>query len=151
MMSDDLETKSALNPPVVCSADHGVGLALCCFLVYSIYEVICFMSYLVLFCSCVFCCCCCFFFFFVFCFLFFVLFFFFNPFSIAITSLGEERANFSAFRAFFRLALVWFCLFLHPLGVWEGLRFVIVALPGLISYLFYFFIYLLFFLFIYFF
>ena len=33
---------------------------------------------------------------------------FFSPFSIAITSLGEERANLSGFRAFFRFALVWF-------------------------------------------
>ena len=61
---------------------------------------------------------------------------FFIPFSIAITSLGEERANLSAFRTFVRFALVWFCLFPPPLGVWEGLRFVIVALPGLFSYLF---------------
>ena len=61
---------------------------------------------------------------------------FFNPFSIAITSLGEERANLSAFRTFVRFALVWFCLFPLPLGVWEGLRFVIVALSGLLSYLF---------------
>ena len=61
---------------------------------------------------------------------------FFSPFSIAITSLGEERANLSAFRTFVRFALVWFCLFPLPLGVWEGLRFVIVALPGLFSYLF---------------
>ena len=60
---------------------------------------------------------------------------FFSPFSIAITSLGEERANLSAFRTFVRFALVWFCLFPLPLGVWEGLRFVIVALPGLFSYL----------------
>ena len=44
------------------------------------------MSYLVLFCSCI-----------------------FSPFSIAITSLGEERANLSAFRTFVRFA--WFCLF----------------------------------------
>ena len=46
----------------------------------------------------------------------------FSPFSIAITSLGEERANLSVFPL--------------PLGVWEGLRFVIVTLPGLFSYLF---------------
>ena len=70
------------------------------------------MSYLVLFCSCV----------------------FFSPFSIAITSLGEERANLSAFRTFYRFALVWFCRFPLPLGVWDGLRFVIVAFPGLFSY-----------------
>ena len=67
------------------------------------------MSYLVLFCS----------------------------FSIAINSLGEERANLSAFRTFVRFALAWLCLFPLPLGVWEGLRFVIVALPGLFSYLFF--------------
>ena len=71
------------------------------------------MSYLVSFCSCV---------------------FFFSPFSIAITSLGEERANLSAFRMFDRLVPCWICRFL-PLDVWEGLRFVIVALPGLFSYL----------------
>ena len=54
----------------------------------------------------------------------------FCPFSIAITSLGEERANLSVFRTFVRFVLVWICRF-PPLGVWEGLRFVIVALPGL--------------------
>ena len=57
---------------------------------------------------------------------------FFSPFSIAITSLGEERANLSAFRTFARFALVWFCRFPLPLGVWEGLWFVNVALPGLL-------------------
>ena len=31
---------------------------------------------------------------------------FFSPFSIAITSLGEERANLSAFRMFVRFVLV---------------------------------------------
>ena len=35
---------------------------------------------------------------------------FFSPISIAITSLGEERANLSAFRTFVRFSLVWFCL-----------------------------------------
>ena len=58
----------------------------------------------------------------------------FSPFSIAIISLGEERANLGAFRTCVRFALVWFCLFPLPLCVWEGLRFVIVALPGLFSY-----------------
>ena len=33
---------------------------------------------------------------------------FFNPFSIAITSLGKERAKLSAFRTFVRFPLVWF-------------------------------------------
>ena len=70
------------------------------------------MSYLVLFCSCV-----------------------FSPFSIVITSLGEVKANLSAFRTFVRFVLVW-CRFPLPLAVWEGLRFVIEALPGLFSYRF---------------
>ena len=60
------------------------------------------MSYLMLFCSCV-----------------------FSHFSIAITSLGEERANLSASRIFVGFAFVWFCLFPVPLGVWEGLWFTI--------------------------
>ena len=63
-------------------------------------------------------------------------FVFFSPFSIAITSLGEERANLSAFRMFDRFVLVWICRFPLPLDVWEGLRFVIVALPGLFPYIF---------------
>ena len=61
---------------------------------------------------------------------------FFSPFSIAITSLWEERANLSAFRTYVRFVLVWICWFPLPLDVWEGLRLVIVALPGLFSYLF---------------
>ena len=44
---------------------------------------------------------------------------FFSPFSIAITSLGEERANLSAFHTFVRFVLVWICRFPLPLGVWE--------------------------------
>ena len=48
---------------------------------------------------------------------------FFSPFSFAISSLGEERANFSVFRTFVRFVLV--CVdFLFLLGIWEGLRFV---------------------------
>ena len=62
---------------------------------------------------------------------------FFSPFSIAITSPREERANLSAFRTFVRFVLVWICRFPLPLGGWEGLQFVIVALPGLFSYLFF--------------
>ena len=60
---------------------------------------------------------------------------FFSPFSIAITSLGEGRANLSAFRTFVRFVLLWICRFSLPLCVWEWLRFVVVALPGLFSYL----------------
>ena len=72
---------------------------------------------------------------------------FFSPFSIAITSLGEERANLSAFRTFVRFVLVWLCRFPLPLRVCEGLRFVIVALPGLFSYLFFYFMKVFFFFF----
>ena len=61
----------------------------------------------------------------------------FIPFSIAITSLGEKRAHLSAFF----LRLLDLCLFSFvgflTLGDWERLRFVIVALPGLLSYLFF--------------
>ena len=39
---------------------------------------------------------------------------FFSPFSIAITSLAEKRANLSVFRTFVRFALVLFCVFPLP-------------------------------------
>ena len=51
--------------------------------------------------------------------------------ALRLPRLGK-RANFSAFRTCFRFARVWFCLFPLPLGVWEGLWLVIVALPGMI-------------------
>ena len=90
----------------------GVSLTLCCFVVYSTRRFVVCLSV----CH-------------------FVLVFF-SPFSIAITSLGEERANLSAFRTLVRFVLVWICRFPRLLGVCEGQRFVIVALPGLFSYLF---------------
>ena len=86
--------KSALNPPnpsppppVVCSTDHSkvvvpVLVLLCCFVVYSTRRFVVCLSV----CH-------------------FVLVFF-SPFSIAITSLGEERANLSAFCTFVRFVLV---------------------------------------------
>ena len=49
------------------------------------------------------------------------------------------------FRMFDRFVLVWICRFPLPLGVWEGLRFVIVALSGLFSYHFSFFFFFFFF------
>ena len=61
---------------------------------------------------------------------------FFSPFSIVITSLGEDRAYLSAFRTFVGFVIVWICRFPLPLGAWERLRFVIVARLGLFSYLF---------------
>ena len=53
-----------------------------------------------------------------------------SPFSIAITSPGEERAGLCAFRAFVCFAGDSLCLFPLPLGVRDWLRVVIVALPG---------------------
>ena len=61
---------------------------------------------------------------------------FFTPFSNTITSIGEKRANLSAFCTFVRFVLVWICRFPLSLSVWEGLRFVIVALLDF-SYLFF--------------
>ena len=49
----------------------------------------------------------------------------------------EESAILSGFCTFVPFALVRFCLFPLPVGVWEGLQLVIVVLPGLFSYLFY--------------
>ena len=108
--------KSALNPPVVYSTGRSKAVVPALVLLFVallfILEAICFKSSLVLFCS-----------------------YIFSHFSIAITLLGEERAN-TAFRTFDRFALVWFCLFPLPFHVWGGLRLVIVALPGFFSYLF---------------
>ena len=68
---------------------------------------------------------------------------FFGRFGVAVASLGVcvweggrgwRSVGLGAFRAFVRFVLVWICRFPLPLGVWEGLRFVIVALPGLFSY-----------------
>ena len=42
---------------------------------------------------------------------------FFSPFSVAITSLGEERVNLSAFRTFVRFVFIWICQLPLPLDV----------------------------------
>ena len=101
----------------------GVSLALCCFMVCSAGRFVVCRSV----CR-------------------FVLVFF-SSFGVAVASLGGGgggggggegggRAGLGAFRAFVRFVLVWVCRFPLPLGVWEGLRFVIVALPGLFFYFF---------------
>ena len=109
--------KNALNPRVVYSTDRSKAvvpvIVLLFVALWFILRAICFMSYLVSFRSV-----------------------FFSPFSIAITSFGEEIANLSAFCTFVLVVLVWICLLPLPPGVWEGLWFVIVALPGLFSYFF---------------
>ena len=110
--------KSALNPRwfillTVLRRVPGVSLTLCYFVVYSTRRfVLCLtLCYFVL--------------------VFSVLV------PLRLPRSGEERANLSAFRTFVRFVLVWICWFPLPLGIWEGLQFVIVALPGLFSYLFY--------------
>ena len=109
--------KSALNSPVVCSADRSKAVVPVLVLFFALWFILRGNLFYVLPCVILFLC-------------------FFSPFSIAITSLGEERDNLSAFRTFVRFVLVWICRFPLPLGIWEGLWFVIVALPGLFSYFF---------------
>ena len=110
--------KSALNLPVVYSTDRSKAVIPVLVLLFvALWFLLRGDLFYALSCVILFFCCC-----------------FFSPFSIAITSLGEERTNLNAFRTFVRFAHVSFCLFPLPLGVWEGLRFVTVALPGLFSY-----------------
>ena len=79
--------KSALNPTVVCSADRSKAVVPVLVLLFVALWFILRGNLLCLsMCH-------------------FVLGFF-SPFSIAITSLGEERANLSAFRMFVRFVLV---------------------------------------------
>ena len=91
----------------------GVSLTLCCFVVYSTRRFVVCLS------------------------VFHFVLVFFSPFSIAITSLGEERELILVlFVHLFDLCLFGFVGFLFLLR-WEELRFVIVALSGLFSYLFF--------------
>ena len=109
--------KSVLNPPVVYSTDRSKAVVPVLVLLFvALWFILRGGLFYVLPCV--------------------ILFLFFSPFSIAITSLGEKRVNLSVFRTFVRFVLVWFCRFSLPLGVWEGVRFVMVALPGHCSYLF---------------
>ena len=80
--------KSAYNPPVVCSTDRSKVLVPVLVLLFLALWFILRGDLLYVFpCVILFLC-------------------FFSPFSIAITSLGEERANLSAFRTFVRFVLV---------------------------------------------
>ena len=79
--------KRALNPPVVCSTDRSKAVVPVLVLLLVVLWFILRGDLLYVF-PCV------------------ILFVFFSPFSIAITSLGEERANLSAFRMFVRFVLV---------------------------------------------
>ena len=110
--------KSALNPPMVYSTDRSKAeVPVLVLLFVALWFILRGDLFYVLPCV--------------------ILFLCFSAFSIAIISLWEERTNLSAFRTFVRFSLVWFCLFPLPLGVWEGLRYVIVGLPGLFSYLYF--------------
>ena len=55
---------------------------------------------------------------------------------LRLPRLGKSELILVLFARLFDLCLFGFVGFLFLLGVWEGLRFVIVALPGLFSYLF---------------
>ena len=108
--------ESALNPSVVYSTDR--SKAVVPVLVFSLllcglfYEAICFMSYLVLFCSCV-----------------FQIFKHYDY-------LAWGRESYS--KCFSYVCSICACLVLSVFSsfcAWEGLSFVIVALPGLFSYL----------------
>ena len=77
--------KSALNPSVVYSTDRSKAVVTVLVLLFVVYST---RRFVVCFSVC-----------------HFVLMFF-SPFSIAIISLGEERANLSAFRTFVRFVLV---------------------------------------------
>ena len=80
--------KSASNPPVVYSTDRSKAVVPVLVLLFVALWFI-LRGDLLYVCPCV------------------ILFLcFFSPFSIAITSLGEERANLSAFRTFVRVVLV---------------------------------------------
>ena len=79
--------KSALNPSVVCSTDRSKAVVPVLVLLFVALWFI-LRGYLLYVFPCV------------------ILFLCFSVFSIAITSLGEERANLSAFRTFVRFVLV---------------------------------------------
>ena len=116
---------AALNPPMVYSTDRSKAVVTVLVLLFGVLWFILRGDLLYVLPCAIFCLCV------------------FGPFNLAITSLGEERANLSAFHMFDQFAFVWICRFPLPLDVWEGLRFVIVALPRLFSYLFCFFVWLL--------
>ena len=56
--------------------------------------------------------------------------------ALRLPRLGKRELILVLFVCLIDLCLFWICRFPLPLDVWEGLRFVIVALPGLFSYLF---------------
>ena len=112
--------KSALNPPVVCSTDRSKAMVPVLVLIFIalwlilrgdlLYVVPCVISFL--------------------CFSVLLV--------LRLLRLRKRELILVLFVRFFQFVLVSICRFPLPLGVWEGLRFVIVALPGFFSYLFFF-------------
>ena len=91
--------KSALNSPVVYSLDRSKAVvSVLVLLLVALWFILRGDLFYVLSCVILFLC-------------------FFSSFSIANTSLGEERANLSAFRTFVRFVIVWICRFPLCLGV----------------------------------
>ena len=112
--------KSALNPPVVCSTDrYKAGVPVLVLLFVALWFVLRGDLLYVVPCAILFLC-------------FSVLL------VLRLPRLGKRELILVLFVRLFSLCLLgaWICRFPLPLGVWEVLRFVIVALPGLFSYLF---------------
>ena len=110
--------KSALNPPVVCSTDRSRAVVPVLVLLFVALWFILRGNLLYVF-PCV------------------ILFLCFSVLLVLqLPRLWKRELILVLFVCLLGLCLFKFCRFLLPLGVWEGLRFVIVALPGLFSYLF---------------
>ena len=114
--------KSALTPPVVCSTDRSKAVVPVLVLLFVALWFILRGDLLYVF-PCV------------------ILFLCFSVLLVfRLLRLGKRELILVLFVRLFGLCLfrfVYICRFPLPLGVWEGLRFVIVALPGLFSYLFF--------------
>ena len=109
--------KSALNPPVVCSTDRSKAVVPVLVLLFVALWFILRGDLLYVF-PCV------------------ILFLCFSVLLVLrLPRLGKRELILVLFVRLFGLCLFSICRFPLPLGVWEGLRFVIVALPGLFSYL----------------
>ena len=110
--------KSALNPPVVYSTDRSKAVVPVIVLLFVALWFILRGDLLYVF-LCV------------------ILFLCFSVLLVLrLPRLGKRELILVLFVRLVRFVLVWICRFSLPLGVWEGLRFVIVALPELFSYLF---------------
>ena len=111
--------KSALNPPVVYSTDRSKAVVPVLVLLFVALWFI-LRGDLLYVLPCV------------------ILFLWFSVLLVLrLPRLGKRELILVLFSTFVRFVLVWICRFPLPLGVWEGLRFVIVALPGLFYYLFF--------------